>query len=88
MGLSTLLPRMDTNPQVYFNRNVLSGKAYKKIIDYLPRQGKNIDEELSIWEGVSIKMVSGTKCKLVQTSPAQWIVYRIVEFCQNTLQRV
>lgn len=72
-GTMSGLLRVDTNPQVYLKPNNPQGKAYKKITDFISRNGQ-VEEEFQIGDGVSIKMGSSSnKRKLDQISPSQWI---------------
>lgn len=70
---TSFLPRLDMDPQVYLKSDPTKckSKTYKKIIDFLPRHGQ--DEEYSLVEGVTIKVGNGSKRKLDQVTPTQWI---------------
>jgi hypothetical protein len=73
------LNRLDLNPHVYLNvnsgdGNTPKGNKYRAIVDFIPNCARASDEEVEIAKGVVLKMKSGgSKVKLEQVTPAQWL---------------
>jgi hypothetical protein len=68
--------RLDLNPQVFLNMPTAASPStgkYRAIVDYVPKTARRNEEEIELASGVTIKLKAGSKLKLENVSPAQWV---------------
>ena len=63
------------NPRVYLQGTDKKSVKYRKIVDYIPKRSRLVEEEIKVGDGVFLKLDSGTgKVKVDQITPSQWVV--------------
>ena len=63
------------DPQIYLHANNTKASKYRKIVDYVPKRSRQIDEEIKVADGMFLKMESSTsRLKVESITPSQWIV--------------
>ena len=68
MHSSSVVLRVDLDPQVYLNLNKPTQGKYKAIVDFIPRSANFDEEEVELANGIFMKLKSGTKPKLIKYS--------------------